>query len=156
MFSTDFINPNWHPCTYICIFTHLQIYVHLYTHAYIYMLHKTLCEYNKADRHITHMKTSFPKINKYWSKIWACNANAEFIDCGLEKDLWYIFGRVLQLYIYNYIMVWSPTQGASGGHGHLGRGQLDGLALTKWQGIGWLTYLYTGGATSGDEAVRVW
>ena len=47
-----------------------------------------------------YMKNSFPKRIKRHSKIkWACNANAKFIDCVLEKSF-------SQVYIYICTYLW--------------------------------------------------
>ena len=44
------------------------------------------------------MKSSFPKCHKCHSKKWVCNANANFVDCVLEKSSAYI-----HMYIYIFI-----------------------------------------------------
>ena len=42
----------------------------------------------------------FRRRAKQQSKIWACNANAKFIDRVFEKCSSYILGRAINLYVY--------------------------------------------------------
>ena len=47
------------------------------------------------------IKSSFPKRDKRHSKHWACNGNAKFIDCVLEKSFSYT-----HIYIFANSIFW--------------------------------------------------
>ena len=104
-----------HPYNYVRRSTHIisfytVVYVLVYPVIPTYLYNIRIVSYTHMHPYVYgHMKSSFPKRDKRHSKKWVYIANANFVDCILEKSSSYIYTHT-QMCIPLYEELFSKTR----------------------------------------------